>query len=210
MAAICLAAKQSLPCRRVHVYHFHNFEDEVVIDLEAALADSPGAIDLPTLFSPNSAAQAFMDRYTRLAKVYVHEEAPRFVVRYPEVYEADQPLDESQVFLAACRYGQVPTLTVDVTSAAAEMPLSRVGGEVYAPRLRKFGSRVRILSSRPARLADGSEAYETRITWVYEDRTRLNTLVLSALRENKLINVALHHTGELDYLKHIPYSLRFE
>jgi hypothetical protein len=199
-----------LKARRVRVYHFHNFQDPVVIDLEAALAAKTGVIDLPTLFPPNHAAQAFMDGYTRLAKAYVHEAAPRFTVRYPELYEADQPLDASQVFLAWCRYGQVPALTVDVTAAAAEMSLARVGGAVYAPKLRKFGDRVRLLSSRPAKLADGSEVYETRISWRYEGRIHLNTLVLSAVRENKLINVALHHTGELDYLQHIPYSLRFD
>jgi len=199
-----------LKARRVHVYHFHNFQDEVVIDLEAALTGKPEVIDLPTLFPPNSAAQAFMDGYTRLKKEYVHREAPRFVVRYPELYEVDQPLDAGQVFLAACRYGQVPTLTVAVTPAEADMPLSRVGREVYAPRLRKFGSQVRILSNRPAKLADGSEVYETRIAWQYESRTRLNTLVISTVRENKLINVALHHTGDLEYLQHIPYSLCFE
>ena len=199
-----------LNARRVYVYHFHNFQDEVVIDLEAALAGKTGVIDLPTLFPPNSAAQTFMDRCTRLEKTYVHEEAPRFVVRYPELYEAGPPLDASQVLLAACRYGQVPTLTVDVTSAGTEIPLSRVGGEVYAPRLRQFGRQVRIVSNRPAKLADGSAVYETRIAWIYENRIRLNTLVLSAVRENKLINVALHHTGELDYLQHIPYSLQFK
>jgi hypothetical protein len=34
--------------------------------------------------------------------------------------------------------------------------------------------------------------------------------LVQSTRENKLVNVALHHTGELDYLQHIPYSLRFE
>jgi len=198
-----------LKARQVHVYHFHNFRDEVVIDLEKALASKQGVVDLPTLFPPNSAAQVYMDRLTLLKKEYVHA-APRFAVSYPEVYDKDTPLDDSQVFLAKCRYGQVPVLTVAVTPVAADMSLARVGGEVYAPRLRKFGKRVRILSNRPARLADGSEAYETRIDWIYAGQTRLNTLVLSAVRENKLINVALHHTGELDYLQHILYSLRFE
>ena len=199
-----------LKARRVHVYYFHNFQDEVVIDLEATLAGQPEVIDLPTLFPPNRAAQAFMDRFTRLKKTYFHEETPRFTVRYPAVYEADQPLDDSQVFLAWCRYGRLPALTVDVTPAEADRPLSRVGSEVYAPRLRKFGKKVRILSNRPVRLADGSEAYETRITWRFKGRISLHTIVLSAERENKLVNAALHHTGELDYLQHIPYSLRFE
>ena len=120
------------------------------------------------------------------------------------------PLDDSQVFLSKCRYGQVPVLTVSVTPAEADMPLSMVGGEFYAPRLREVGRKVTILSNRPTRLVDGSEAYETRIAWRWQGKTKLNSLVLSAIRENKLVNVALHHTGELDYLKHIPYSLSFK
>jgi hypothetical protein len=90
------------------------------------------------------------------------------------------------------------------------MPLSSVGGEFYAPRLRQFGKRVRVLSNRPVKLVDGSEAYETRIAWWWRGKAKINSLVLSAIRENKLVNVALHHTGDLDYLLHIPYSLRFK
>jgi len=126
------------------------------------------------------------------------------------VYVVDEPLDDSQVFLSKSRVGQVPVLTVSVTPAEAGRPLSMVGGQVYAPRLRKLGSRVTILSNRPTSLIDGSEAYETRIAWRWQGNVNVNSLVLSTIRENKLVNVALHHTGELDYLIHIPYSLRFE
>jgi hypothetical protein len=198
-----------LNARRVYVYYFRNFKAEVVIDLEEELERQPGVIDLPTLFPHNSAAQAYNASLTRLEKEYVHD-APHFVVRYPGVYVADEPLDDSQVFLSKSRVGQVPVLTVSVTPAEAGRPLSLVGGQVYAPRLRKLGRQVTIISNRPARLIDGSEAYETRIEWRWQGKTRINSLVLSTFRENKLINVALHHTGELDYLIHIPYSLRFE
>ena len=198
-----------LNARRVYVYHFHNFQNEVVIDLEKALERKPGVIDLPDLFLPNFAAQSFLNRYTSLKKKYTHDD-PCFVVRYPEVYEAGEPVDSSQVFLAQCRYGQVPVLTVSITPAGTDMALARVGTEFYAPRLRKFGNQVRILSNSSARLQDGSEAYETRIGWRLDGKTQLNSLVVSTIRENKLINVALHHNGDLDYLKHIPYSLHFE
>ena len=198
-----------LKAGRIHVYHFHNFQEEVVIDLERELKRKPGVIDLPTLFPPNADAQAFSARYTNLKKEYIHN-APRFAVRYPEAYVADEPMDASQVFLSKCRFGQVPVLTVSVTPADEDMPLSMAGGEFYVPRLREVGKKVVILSNRPARLADGSEAYETRIAWRWGGEVKINSLALSAIRENKLINVALHHTGELDYLQHIPYSLRFE
>ena len=198
-----------LDAKRVYVYHFHNFQEAFVIDLEKALERKTGVLELPELFLHNFAAQQFYARYTRLEKEYVHN-APRFVVRYPDVYEDDKPLDDSQVFLAKSRYGQVPVLTVSVAPAAADMVLSRVGGEFYAPRLRQVGENVRIRSNRPAKLVDGSAAYETEIEWRWEGRIKVNSLVLSVFRENKLVNVALHHTGELEYLRHIPYSLRFE
>lgn len=198
-----------LKAGRVYVYHFHDFNEAVVIDLEKELARKPGMVDLPTLFPHNDAAQAYHNKLTSLKKEYVHD-APHFVVRYPEVYVTDEPLDNSQVFLCKGRVGQVPVLTVSVTPAEADRPLSMAGGQVYAPRLRKLGSRVTILSNRATRLIDGSQAYETRIEWRWQGKIRINSLVLSAIRENKLINVALHHTGELDYLSHIPYSLRFE
>jgi len=198
-----------LNARRVYVYYFRNFKDEVVIDLEEELERHPGMIDLPTLFPHNSAAQAYIAALTSLKKEYVHD-APHFVVRYPGVYVADEPLDDSQVFLSKSRVGQVPVLTVSVTPAEAGRPLSLVGGQVYAPRLRALGEKISILSNRPVNLVDGSEAYETRIAWRWQGKIRINSLVLSTFRENKLINVALHHTGELDYLIHIPYSLRFE
>jgi len=197
-----------LNARRVYVYHFHNFQNEVVIDLEKELERKSGIIDLPDLFPPNFAAQSFINRYTSLKKKYIHDD-PHFVVRYPEVYEAGEPLDSSQVFLARCRYGRVPVLTVSVSPAGTDIPLSRVGNAFYAPRLRKFGNQVKILSNSSTKLQDGSEAYETRIAWKFDGKTKLNSLVVSTIRENKLINVALHHNVDLDYLQHIPYSLHF-
>lgn len=197
-----------LKAKRVYVYYFHNFQEEVVIDLENELIKKPGVLDLPDLFSPNLAAQAYVAQFTNLKKEYTHN-APIFVVRYPEAYDEDKTLDPNQVFLAKSRFGQVPVLTVSVAPAEANMTLSRVGGEYYAPRLRQFGKQVQIISNHPAKLADGSEVYETKIVWRYQGKTKINSLVLSAFKEDKLINVALHHTGELDYLKHIPYSLSY-
>ena len=165
-----------LNARRVYVYHFHDFQEEVVIDLEKELQSMPGVLDLPTLFPPNDAARSFSARYTDLKKEYVHD-APRFVVRYPGVYELAAPMDDSQVLMAKSRIGQVPVLTISVTPAEDGMSLARAGGEFYAPRLREVGKRVSILSNRPTRLADGSEAYETRIAWRWQGRTKLNSLV---------------------------------
>ena len=198
-----------LKARKVHVYYFHNFQEEVVIDLEKELENRTGILDLPNQFPPSYAAQVFTARFTNLKKTYTHA-SPRFEVHYPDIYETAPPLDENQVFMAASRYGQVPVLTVSVFDADPKMNLSQVVGGLYAQELRKFGTEVRVISSEPTRLADDTAAYETRISWRWRDKTKLNTLVVSVLREGKRINVALHNTGELDYLKHIPYSLSFK
>ena len=198
-----------LKARRVHVYHFHNFDEEVVIDLDEELRKKTGVLDLPELFSPNYAYQVFSERYTGLKKEYRHT-SPGFVVRYPEVYQTVEPLDSSQVFMARCLWSGTPTLTVSVIPAPEAMTLDRVGGEAYAPVLRRFGEQVRIIANNPAKLSDGSDVYETRYSWRFRGKIKLNSLVVSAFREGQLISVGLHNYGELDYLKHIPYSLSFE
>ena len=199
-----------LTAKRVYVYHFHNYQEEVVIDLEEALETSTGVIDLPSLFPPNYAAQKQASWYTRLTRTYKHA-SPHFVVRYPGVYESETPIDEDQVFQAKSRNGDIPVLTIGVMPAPDGKALCQVAGEIYAPRLRELGDRVRILSNEPVKLAGGLDAYETRLTWrLRGGRARLNSLVLSTFREGRLISVGLHNIGEVDYLKHIPYSLSFD
>jgi hypothetical protein len=198
-----------LRARRVYLYHFHNFEDEVVIDLAADLKRCSGARDIYTLFGPNHAAAQFRAQYTELTKAYTHDALPRFTVRYPEVCDIKKVLHSDQVFMAMGRHGKVPALSVSVAPVPAGMALPEVGSFFVAPRLGRLGTRVSIVSNQPARLVDGMAAYESRFTWRWDNDYRVNSLVLSAIRDEKLVTVALHHTGALDHLKHIPYSLSF-
>lgn len=196
-----------LKARRVYLYHFHNFQEEVVIDLQAELALGRGIRDIYTLFGPNHAADRFRAQYTELTQVYTHATRPRFTVRYPAVCQAEENADDDLVFLARGRHGQVPVLSVAV--APADVPLEQVGSLVLMPRLRRVGSHVSITANIPVRLSDGSLAYESRFTWRWNRRQRVNSLALSTVREGTLVNVVLHHSGDLDALKHIPYSLAF-
>jgi hypothetical protein len=198
-----------LTAKKVHVYYFHNFQEEVVIDLEEELEKVTGVLDLPSLFPPNYAAQEQASWYTRLTKEYRHP-SPHFVVRYPGVYEPDTPTDERQVFQARSRNGRVPVLSISVTPAPQAKALSQVAGEIYAPRLRQYGKRVQILSNTPVKLAGELDAYETRYRWMLPGVAWLNSIVLSTIRDGSLIIVGLHNAGEVDYLKHIPYSLSIE
>jgi hypothetical protein len=195
--------------RRVYLYNFHNFTEEVVIDLAVELSNRTGVRELRSLFGPNHAANRFLAGYTELTRTFAHESVPRFTLGYPEVCEPAEALGPGQVFMAMGRYGQVPALSAAVTTARADLPPALVGGLFFAPRLRQMGDRVKIIANHAARLADGTPVYETRFTWRWQKRERLNTLLLSTVRDQQLVTVALHHTGELEHLKHLPYSLSF-
>ncbi len=197
-----------LTAKTVHVYYFHNYEEPIVIDLERVLEKSTGVRDLSALFPPNYAAEEQAARYTRLTKSYAHS-SPRFVVRYPDVYDDTTPDDGTLAFQATSRIGALPVLTISVSVEPDAVTLSQVAGEIIMARLRQLGTHVRVLANFPVKLADGAAAYESRFTWKHKGRTRLNSLVLSTYRDGRLVTVGLHNMGELDYLKHIPYSLRF-
>jgi hypothetical protein len=47
-----------LTARTVHVYHFHNYQDALVIDLEDELEKATGIMDLPSLFPPTMRPKA--------------------------------------------------------------------------------------------------------------------------------------------------------
>jgi len=198
-----------LTAKKVHLYYFHNYEEEVVIGLEEELQKTTGVRDLPSLFPPNYAAQKQASWYTRLTKAFKHS-SPRFVVRYPGVYDPDKPIDEDQVFQARSRNGGVPVLTVSLTPSPKGLSLSQVGGQVCAARLRQHGKQVQVIANIPVKLAGDLEAYETRFKWILPGVARLNSIVLSTFKDGSLINVGLHNAGEVDYLRHIPYSLSFD
>ena len=198
-----------LKARRVYVYYFHNFQEEVVIDLEKGLREKPGVLDLSDLFPPNYAARVFGSRYTALKNKYTHA-SPDFEISYPSAYDPGDALSPDQVFLAYNRYLKVPVLTVSVIPAEQGLELSQVAAHVLAPQLNQFGAQVSIVSNNPVKLTDGSDAYETKITWRWKGKDKTTSLFLSTIRDGKLICVALHHTADLEYLKPILYSLRFK
>ncbi len=51
--------------RVVYLYHFHNFQNEVVIDLKAELARGPRKLDLPARFPETFVAESFRNAKTR-------------------------------------------------------------------------------------------------------------------------------------------------
>lgn len=198
-----------LTAKKVHVYYFHNYQEEVVIDLEEELKNSTGVRDLPSLFPPNYAAQAQANWYTRLTKEYEHT-SPKFKVLYPGAYEPDTDLEEGKVFQTKSRNGDLPVLIVRVTPNPDGLKLSQVWGELYSPQLRQIGKRVQVLSNAAVKLSGDVDAYETRFKWILPGVARLNSIVLFTHRDGNLISVGLHNAGEVEYLKHIPYSLSFE
>jgi hypothetical protein len=52
-----------LKARRVYVYHFHNFENAVVIDLAEELKKGEHSYDLPSLFGRTYAFEVYRNAY---------------------------------------------------------------------------------------------------------------------------------------------------
>ena len=76
----------------VYLYHFHNYEDVVVLDLEKELAQGYHAYDLPALFPPNQAAEVWASPKIReydglVESRLVADPAPAVLQAYTGEYE---------------------------------------------------------------------------------------------------------------------------
>jgi hypothetical protein len=75
----------------VYLYYFHNYEDLVVLDLAQELAQGYHAYPLPSLFSPNAAAERWaeprLEQYERLVESRrAHDVSPEILQAYAGEY----------------------------------------------------------------------------------------------------------------------------
>lgn len=70
----------------IYVYHFHNFENVVVINLAEELKKGKHVIDLPSLFPPTYVADNYMELYKHKNQPVIKPD-PKLYDRYVGVYE---------------------------------------------------------------------------------------------------------------------------
>jgi hypothetical protein len=91
------------------------------------------------------------------------------------------------------------------------MILSEIGPNHYASILNTFGSNAEVISNKELILKDGTEAYRTEIKWLYGDGALwINTLLVSAFKNDKWVYVAVHPSGNPADVAWIVESLTFK
>lgn len=133
---------------------------------------------------------------------------PAFSVSYPAQWLEKTPVPPF-VFIAEAS-GGFPSLRVAVL-ANMHTPL-KYSTRVYIPELAKMGKDINVIYDEEASLKDDTPAREMEIEWVLNSGIRLNSMFITAKKEDVWITVSISDTkGKIEEdLKGIPYSLKIK
>ena len=183
----------------VYLYYLHNFDNEVVLDLNEELKKGRHYYELPSLFGK----ELTYDR-----KVYTHP-SPAFSISYPKHYKVTEPAQD-EVLRAKYPISSLPLFQVVVKDKPQDIRLQDIGERHYTNEFEKFGSSVKLVSSMQTALSDGTPANEVQFDWVSNDHWPVKTMIVSTYREDKLIFAAVSSTAHPEALREFLYSLRFD
>ena len=185
----------------IYLYYLHNFDNEVIINLNEELKKGSHYYEIPSLFGKKV-------KYSK--KKYVHR-SPAFRISYPKHYKVVESKPElNEVFRVKCSFGGAPILSVSIDDKPQDIPLTDIGEKFYLPELRKLVAKVKMISNTQTKLNDGTPASEVQFDLVTKDNWPLKTLILSTYRDDKLIYAAVHSWAFPDSLREYLYSLRFD
>ena len=145
------------------------------------------------------------------AKLFVHKGTPAFNFKYPEGSKELQ-IGQPEQILKMQTPGGV-RFDAYVADTPEGMKLEDFGPKDYLLELKKagVGSNFDVISNESISLKDGTNAYKTVIKWMYSDgKTWVTTLLVSAYKEDNLVYLATHPTGDPEEVVWIVESLRFE
>jgi len=183
----------------VYLYHLHNFDNEVVIDLNEELKKERHYYELPSLFCKKL-------KYGR--KVYTHP-SPAFSISYPKHYKATAP-EGKEVLRVKHPISSTPLFGVVVKDKPQDIRLQDIGERHYTNELEKFGTNVRLVSNAQTALSDGTPANEVQFDWVLNEHWPVKTMIVSTYRGDKLIFAAVTSFAHPESLREFLYSLRFD
>jgi len=183
----------------VYLYYLHNFDSEVVIDLNEELKKGHHSYELPSLFGKRL-------KYAR--KVYTHT-SPAFSISYPKHFKVVVPVN-NEVFRAKCPFSSTPLFAVFVADKPQGIALRDIGERHFADEIKKFGNNVRLVSSTQTMLSDGTSANEVQFAWVSKDHWPVKTMILSTYHDDKLFFAAVTALAHPETFREFLYSLRFK
>jgi hypothetical protein len=183
----------------IHLYYLHNYDHEVIINLNNKLKKGRHYYELPSLFGK---------KVSYAKKEYVHR-TPAFRIVIPKHYKIVKP-ETDQVLKVRNSFNGVPELSVSVIDRPQDMPLRDFWKKIYIPELNKSGTNIKIESNIQTRLIDGTPANEMYLDWLHKSNWPVSTMVLSAYHKNRLYYVAAHSLAHSEFMKEYLYSLRFD
>ena len=159
-----------------------------------------------SLFEPLRKVYADADK----KKQYVHKEKPAFRFEYPEGSKKAKIDSPNEVLKMRTPRGVMFNAFVD--SIPEGMTIADIGPKYYLVRLKEadLGTNFKVLSNELITLGDGTKACRTEIKWLWKDGTTwINTLLVSAYREKKLVRLTVHPWGDPKEVAWIVESLTF-
>ena len=184
----------------VHLYYLHDFDHEVVIDLEKELKKGRHYYPLSTLFGKGPT-------YGR--NIYTHR-SPPFSIAYPSHFKVADPVGGDEVFRVKHPLSSTPLFSVYVQDKPKNAALQQIGERYFIEELEKIGADVELVFSRQIEIGDSSPAHEAQFDWVADSHYPLKTLIVSTYREDKLIFAAVTAHAHPEELREFLCSLSFE
>jgi hypothetical protein len=185
--------------RLVYLYYLHNFDKEVVIDLNEELKKGRHYYELPALFGKKV-------KYGR--KVYTHP-SPAFSISYPKHYKVIAPvLDE--VLLVKNPISSTPQFGVYIEDKPQDIRLQDIGQRHFTNIIKKYSTNIRLVSSKQTMLKDGTPANEVLFDRVVKNHWSLKTMIVSTYRGDKMIFAAVTSFAHPETFREYLYSLRFD
>ena len=183
----------------IYLYYLHNFENEVIINLNEELKNGSHYYEIPLLYGK---------KVTFGEKVYTHH-SPAFRISYPKHYKVVKP-ELNEVFRIEHSLGGLPKLSVSIDEKPQDISLKDIGEKFYLPEMKKKVAKVKIISNIQTKLKDGTPANEVQFDLMTIDNWHVKILVLSTYHDDKLIYAAIQSLAFPGTLREFLYSLRFD
>jgi len=124
-----------------------------------------------------------------LAKEFKYAGPPAFTVTYPDTWTqaAENP---NKVLIRLQKEGGLPTTEIQCTDNPKGVTVEKLGTWQKERYKRMYQTDVFIDSEKQATLKDGTPCNELMITWVYGGFLNLQTVLVSAVKDGKIIYVS--------------------
>ncbi|MDX1285990.1 MAG: hypothetical protein R3182_13305, partial [Draconibacterium sp.] len=182
----------------VYVYYLHDFDKEIVFNLNEELKKGHHYFDLPSLFG----------KELKLSKkVYTHF-SPNFSISYPKHYKVKKPTS-NEVLLVRNPLSSTPQIGVYVENKPNDIQLNDIGQQYFYSKIEKYSTNVKLVYSKQTVLNDGTPGVEILFDNVVNEYWLLKTLILSTYRSDKLIFAVITSFAHPEALRDYLYSLQF-